>query len=314
MSQNCPGCGFPRISKANRPDFIIPFKISKEDAIRQFQESVGNGFFVSKSFKEIDPECVRGIYLPADLYSGDFAGAQERYDSEKEINVQRVGKCQFVSLPVFSCSMMPEALSLALEPYYFAQAEEFNSSYLMGFYADIADIPSEDTIVTAKEKAAKMFISRLWDENLEIADPEEFLRPVPKFKSENSLEKVGSAMLPVWFITVRYEGRPHTFLINGQTGKVAGTAPWNKARFWGLFALCCLLYTLIIVACIAVILSGEDAASDPDAVFNAIFMLAGGAVAAYRARKALVDFNEHASHTYRSDTFIFVKKRQGDQK
>lgn len=316
VSTRCMFCGstsvvFSRIEKTNRPDFIIPFKVTKEEAIQRFHHSVGKGFFVPKEFKKIDPEFVRGIYLPADIYSGDFGGAQQRDGSDKE-KITRVGKCRIESLPVFSCSTMPQTMSLMLDPYYFSQAEEFNTSYLMGFYADSSDVSSEDSLVMAELKASKMFEAKLWDEDLDVVQYNVFGDTPSALKSSDNLEKVGSAMLPVWFIPVRYQGRPHTFLVNGQTGKVVGTAPWNRKRFWGLYVLSCILIACVFFATFAALFSEPVESESSDDFFYALCLLIGAGCAVVRARKSVIDFNEHASHTLRSDTYVFAKKRQGD--
>jgi hypothetical protein len=35
-------------------------------------------------------------------------------------------------------------------------------------------------------------------------------------------------MLPAWFLTFRYNDKPYTILVNGQTGKVIGGIPWDQ--------------------------------------------------------------------------------------
>ena len=37
-------------------------------------------------------------------------------------------------------------------------------------------------------------------------------------------------MLPVWFMTYKYNGKIYEFAINGQTGKLAGTPPLDKNK------------------------------------------------------------------------------------
>ncbi len=37
-------------------------------------------------------------------------------------------------------------------------------------------------------------------------------------------------MLPVWFMTYKYNDSVYSFAINGQTGKLAGTPPLDKGR------------------------------------------------------------------------------------
>ncbi len=37
-------------------------------------------------------------------------------------------------------------------------------------------------------------------------------------------------MLPVWFLSYKYNGKIYEFAINGQTGKLAGTPPLSKGK------------------------------------------------------------------------------------
>ena len=41
-------------------------------------------------------------------------------------------------------------------------------------------------------------------------------------------------MMPVWFFTFKYDDKPYTVLVNGQSGKVVGTMPWQKKKIWGI--------------------------------------------------------------------------------
>ena len=38
------------------------------------------------------------------------------------------------------------------------------------------------------------------------------------------------AMMPVWILTTNYQGKPYTFMMNGQTGKVIGSLPIDKRK------------------------------------------------------------------------------------
>ena len=46
--------------------------------------------------------------------------------------------------------------------------------------------------------------------------------------------KVHYALLPVWLLTTRWNGKTYLFAMNGQTRKFAGALPSSKGRFWAL--------------------------------------------------------------------------------
>ena len=58
--------------------------------------------------------------------------------------------------------------------------------------------------------------------------------------------KVSYAMVPVWILTTRYNDRPYTFMMNGQTGKVVGSLPYDKTKAFLYPALCSLILAPIL--------------------------------------------------------------------
>ena len=53
-------------------------------------------------------------------------------------------------------------------------------------------------------------------------------------------------MLPVWFMTYRYNDKIYEFAINGQTGKLAGTPPLNKGKLAFVSALLGLIVAIVL--------------------------------------------------------------------
>jgi hypothetical protein len=49
--------------------------------------------------------------------------------------------------------------------------------------------------------------------------------------------KVYYALLPVWLLTTKWEGKDYLFAINGQTGRLAGDLPCSMTKYWRLFAV-----------------------------------------------------------------------------
>lgn len=54
-------------------------------------------------------------------------------------------------------------------------------------------------------------------------------------------------LLPVWILAYRYKDKVHRVLINGQTGKIAGSAPFSYAKLVVVIAIVCLVAFLIFV-------------------------------------------------------------------
>ena len=76
----CVYCGnpaivFSRISRQIRPDGLIPFKITKELAIENVKEQFATAAYVPNELRDLQPDKVRGIYVPYWIVSGTFHDA-----------------------------------------------------------------------------------------------------------------------------------------------------------------------------------------------------------------------------------------------
>lgn len=58
-----------------KPDFIIPFKYSKEDAVKALKEHCTGKIFLPKSFtNENHIQKIQGIYVPFWMFDGEAEG------------------------------------------------------------------------------------------------------------------------------------------------------------------------------------------------------------------------------------------------
>ena len=44
------------------------------------------------------------------------------------------------------------------------------------------------------------------------------------------------ALLPVWLLNTKWQGKDFLFAMNGQTGKLVGDLPMSWGKFWATFA------------------------------------------------------------------------------
>ena len=57
-----------RVDNVLKPDYIIPFKVTKEEAEGIIRKNLKKGFFVPKGIKNFEAEKIRGIYVPFWLF------------------------------------------------------------------------------------------------------------------------------------------------------------------------------------------------------------------------------------------------------
>ena len=96
---------------------------------------------------------------------------------------------------------------------------------MTGYLADKYDVTAED----CTERVNKRM------ENSAIAVLENTVQGYDECEVEDSavikdIGKVLYAMVPVWILTTRYNDKPYTFMMNGQTGKVVGSLPYDTFK------------------------------------------------------------------------------------
>lgn len=329
-STRCMYCGstavvFNRIAQERRPDYIVPFKVTKEEAVEKVLHQLRSGLFVPKHFKVTEPSVVRGIYIPYYLYDGEIKDTQ-RFSIGHTEHIYD-GECGFVDLPVEACKSLSDRTSIQLDPFDLREKVPFDTSYLMGFYSNVKDLEPRAGKGIAEMKA-RAFLTRAMDELTpkgNVLMEKKIVTSVPKI----STTLTSTALLPVWFITIDRQGTPYTFLVNGQTGKVVGTVPWNRflagAMIVTIFLALAALSTLLLfksgLADILMrfeksfLLDSSDGSAPIYGIGLFIFFIGSATLTfmgfAFAKFKNILDkLNLSRSIV----TFIFSKKRQGDAK
>lgn len=247
-ASSCPYCGNPAMIKKNlsgvfRPDLVLPFRKTKEEAKKALVDFSRKRILLPKTFaSENRLEEIKGIYLPFWLYScranANAAYSATRvfttYTSSHQIirtdyyNLIRNGVMDFDSVPVDGSSKIDDALMDSIEPFHFEEAEAFSTAYLSGYLADKYDEDSDTCSPRARERITNTAVSLL------RGTATGYATVVPK-NSNVTLQgtRVRYALLPVWLLVTNYRGKKYTFAMNGQTGKFVGELPVSRARFWG---------------------------------------------------------------------------------
>ena len=262
-STKCPFCSNNVVVQEKftgkfKPDYIIPFKLTKDDATKTYRDYVRSKKLVPKVFLEenhIDE--IKGIYVPFWLFdatqsfSGSYEGTRVRtwqdskyiYTETKYYDVQRSGTEAFENVPVDGSKEMPDDLMESLEPFDHNEMVSFNMGYLAGFLANKYNVDS----AASKPRA----IQRM---NESIAA--DFRNTVSGYSSLRTLsEHTGTvnssykyALYPVYVLNTTWKGENYLFAMNGQSGKFVGNLPFSYARifkyyfpFAGIASIICFL-------------------------------------------------------------------------
>ena len=248
---SCPYCGNPTVvpgqfSGALKPDFVIPFKLSKEDAVAALKNHYKGKPLLPKAFTNGNHiEEIKGVYVPFWMFDGQAEGSVDYegliihvYESgdyeiteTEHYDVRRGGSIAFEKVPVDASSKMPDDHMDSIEPYNYKDLRAFSTAYLPGFLADKYDVTVEQSQERADGRCAASLEGALHRTTTQYSSC------IPKSRNINLRRgKVHYALLPVWMLHTKWNGKDFLFAMNGQTGKLVGDLPTDMGKFWAIFA------------------------------------------------------------------------------
>ena len=142
---SCPYCGNPSVVPGQfhgmlRPDYILPFKLSREEAISSLKNYYKNKRLLPKKFSDQNHlEEIKGVYVPFWLFDGR-ASADISYKATRVLSarhgdelvttteyydVQRAGTVSFTRIPADGSRKMPDDLMDSIEPFDYSDLKPF---------------------------------------------------------------------------------------------------------------------------------------------------------------------------------------------
>lgn len=259
----CPYCGNPAIvpgqfSGALRPDYILPFRLSKDDAVQALRAHYKGKPFLPRSFTSANHiEQIQGVYVPFWLFDGGAEGAASYRASNTNVyetgdyeitetrhyHVVRAGSLAFEKIPVDASSKMPDDHMDSIEPFDYTQLRPFSTAYLPGYLADKYDVTIDDSRDRADTRCRETLAQALRDTVTGYGACVTEREDIALRRG-----KVHYALLPVWMLSTKWRGQDFLFAMNGQTGKLVGDLPTDRGRFWGMFAAIAAPLTVALTA------------------------------------------------------------------
>ena len=126
---------------------------------------------------------------------------------------------------------MPDDHMDSIEPYDYDELKGFSTAYLPGFLADKYDVSVEESRERADQRCEGTLDAALrgsvtgYDTCIRLTGSTNLTRG-----------KVHYALMPVWMLNTKWQGKDFLFAMNGQTGKLVGDLPVSWGKFWGMFA------------------------------------------------------------------------------
>jgi len=258
----CLYCKSPAIIKTRfsgkfKPKSVIPFRITKDQAKEIYKNWITKKLFAPKKFKlkeEIDK--VTGIYAPFWLFDCKVVGVisgegttvtswregNYRCTSTKYYLVTRRGAAFYKRVPVDASKKLDDYFMYLAEPYDYSDLKDFSMKYMSGFMAERYDVESDRAEFSMKARVQTYFEERL-------------INTISGYSSFSVREKninisnieASYAMLPIYLLINKFNGKDHVFIINGQTGKVVGDTPISLLRQF-VFAL--IVFVVVWIICV----------------------------------------------------------------
>lgn len=249
---SCPYCGnnavLPgQLSDVLKPDYVIPFKLGKDDAVKALKDYYGNKKFLPDTFTEGNHlEEVQSVYVPFWLYTGtadgdmSFNGERITTWSDKDNNytqtdyyvLRRAGSMDFDRVPVDGSTRMPDEHMDAIEPFDYSELVDFNVAYLPGYVTDRYDLDVKECDARARTRVEATCKSEIQN----TATGYTGIR-VSSEDVDVTWTNVAYALLPVWMLHTKWNGNDYLFAMNGQTGKLIGDLPIDNGKVTRRFLL-----------------------------------------------------------------------------
>lgn len=263
----CPFCGSNQVMEQNEQDTIapggvVPFRISDEQASQLFRQWIRRKWFCPKLAKDsAKPKRFHGIYLPywtfdTDTYSsyqGEYGIDHVTRDREGNVHTEThwhrtSGSYQeFINDELILASMNHDIYMLhKLEPFDTENNKSYKPEYIAGFVAERYSLGLKDAwnlaMDSIEDKLKCNISSKIKGEH--HADHVRQLR----LKTEYNNITYKYLLLPIWISHFKYKDKVYQFMVNGQTGKVAGKTPLSIPKIIlttvGIIIILVLLYYL----------------------------------------------------------------------
>ena len=237
-SSICCYCGSPalaarRLTKEFRPDYIIPFVVTKEEARAKFLDWAKNNKYIPNDFtSEENINKLRGIYVPfwlvdckceAEFYGTGYMNQGNKYAT---FSLDRFITFYLSRVPFDGSKRISDRLMAAVEPFDYSEMKEYKDSYLPGFFAERYD----QTPLALSERVSNR-TKRYAEEAIKMMTCGQYDKVNFSQGYSNASEfKHSYALLPVWFMNYKYNDVNYGFAINGQTGEVCGDLPFDPLK------------------------------------------------------------------------------------
>ena len=261
----CPYCGSTQVmpvddmQDAMAPGGVVPFEISQQKASELFKSWLKGKFFAPGAAKKsCEAKSFNGVYLPFWTYDSqttspynvklgyrhertNLKGETETYYEYKEFSGIYE---KFVDDEVVYASKRTDNPYInAVKQFDFAKLRSYSPEFIAGFMAERYTLGLDDGWQVAKDQIR----TTLRNEIGSLEKKKQHADTVEKVNFNTDFAKVTFkyVLAPIWISNYTFNGQVYNFVVNGQTGKVAGKAPVSIPKVIATILL--IIIALIII-------------------------------------------------------------------
>lgn len=265
----------PTDTHRQRPEFVIGFAVTPEQAHQKFHAWLRDNswFRPGDLVANAAADKMRGVYLPFWSFSmlahstwsasvGEHWYRTETYTTtdSKGNTVTKTRQVQetewwplsgrhhryYSGYLISGSKGLPQDQAERIKPFQLPALKRYEPYFLAGWYNEEYSIDREQALT-----ASQHHFYQQEQRNIGAFLPGDTHR---NLAVETYFSQVNSdlCLLPVYVLSYRYQDKLYRFLVNGQTGKLAGDKPWSWQRIWicigvglAIFALLALLIALL---------------------------------------------------------------------
>jgi predicted RNA-binding Zn-ribbon protein involved in translation (DUF1610 family) len=267
-AEKCPYCATPiqRDDVHDAPDRlpvdgVLPFTVDDKQAKELIENWISKRWFAPSEFKTYGRTgSFSSVYTAYFTYDADTrtryqgrrgdnytvtVGDGENQRTETRTNWRRVaGQVDntFDDITVFANDGFERNRIAKLEPWPTDSAKPYSAEYAAGHLCRTYDHDVEECLPEATsqmEEAIRQTVRR------DIGGDQQDIQSMDISWLKMTYKHL---LLPIWLLTVIYEGRPFQVYINGVTGEVHGARPYSKVKIITAVVVAVLVIALIAVA------------------------------------------------------------------
>jgi DNA-directed RNA polymerase subunit RPC12/RpoP len=246
--------------KVMKPQYVLPFKLTKEQSSQKLQAWLKGLWFAPVAFKRLAYASgqVKGIYFPFwtfDAQTSTWYRGERGDDHRVATGKDSKGNTQyktvtnwtpksgtinknFDDLLVPGSDSLPEGLTDQLDQWNLNGLVEYDDAYIAGFHAESYTIDVRDASETARGKMEERIVEAI---NRDIGGDHQRIHEKRTTYQDVTFKHI---LLPIWFTIYNYKGKMYNVVINADSGEIEGERPWSILKITIL--ILCILAVLAI--------------------------------------------------------------------